>query len=333
MKGRYTLYTLLLLSIGLKAQDTTRYANPKVDGMPSGKGVEVKGEYITPFHIASTSHIEGIRNANGLVRKNERFEAKLRVPVINKPSFKLVLGGSYSKEEFYFEESTKDANYPLFQNLEDKPLKITGATAYVIKSFNEKHFLAARLAWRLQGDYSSLDLPMSDFAKYTVALMYGTKPNNNTVWAPGLHYSDNFGRKSLFPVFMYNKTFSPKWGIESTLPVEVKLRHNISSSSLAYLKVEATGAQYNIHLRSPLYPQPSVFLEQSEVRLTMALEQRMFWWVWINIEGGARQTLGSNVTIQDKLFDNTDRVIQNNEFGLAGIIVGSVFIRPNKVSE
>jgi hypothetical protein len=311
-----------------QGKDTIKYANPSVVGMPTGKGVELRGEYITPFHVSTTSHIEGMRNANGYVRKNERMEAKLRFPVVNTPKFKAVLGGSYSKEEFYFDKDN-NPSYPLYQSLEDKSLKITGATLYLLKSMNEKHFWAVRAAWRLQGDFNKLESPMSDFAKYTVAVMYGTVKNSRTVWAPGLHYSDNFGSRGIFPVFMYNRTFNTRWGIESTLPVEVKLRRNFSDNSYGYIKAEAYGAKYNIRLNSPLYPRPSVFLEQSEARLTVSFEQRLFWWVWVNIEGGARYNITSAVTLKDRIFDY-DQILQRNEFGTAGIVMGSIFIRPSK---
>lgn len=340
MRGRYTIITALFTSVISVAnasdttafvKDTIRYASPQVEGMPSGKGLEIRGEYVTPFHINSTSYVEGVQSSSGYVRKNERMEVKLKFPVWNRPKFKIVLGGSYSKEEFYFEQTGATATNPLFRNLEDKPLRLAGVNLYGIKSFDEVRFLAFRGGYRLQGDYNKLNLPWADFARYQLAVMYGWKRSENEVIAPGLNYSDVFGRRSIIPVLMYNKTFNSRWGIESTLPVELRLRNNISRSTLAYLAAEVYGAKYKVRLDSPLFPRPAVFFSQSEVRLTARLEQRLFWWVWASVEAGARYNVNAEVTEHDIIFDNADRNLVKNDLGTAAIFMGNLFIRPSGI--
>ncbi len=340
MRGRFTILTMLFSGIAFTsiATDTTafvkdsiRYASPQVEGMPSGKGLEIRAEYITPFHINSTSYVEGVQGTSGTVHRNLRREVKLKFPVWNQPSLKFVLGGSYSREDFDFEKNTATAENPLFKNLEDKPLKLAGITLYGIKSFDEVRFLALRAGYRLQGDYSTLDLPWSEFARYSFALMYGWNKSETMVIATGLNYTDLFGRRSIIPVLMYNKTFNSRWGIESTLPVELKLRNNLSKSTIAYLGAEVSGAKYNIRLDSPLFPKPSVFFSQSEVRLTARLEQKIFWWVWVSVEAGGRYNINSEVTEKDVIIRSADHNLVKNELGTAAIFMGNLFIRPNDI--
>lgn len=345
MKGRQLLPVFLLsLFSGITASagpltdatvkkeksDTAKYANPSVAGMPTGKGLEIKGEVLTPFGIETYSRINGVENATGLVRKNERFEAKLRFPVYNSPSLKVILGGSYFREQYYFEKTGASDDYSLYKSLDDKNLKNIGSTLYLIKSFDQTRFLAVRAAFRLQGDYNTLNLPWNDFARYSFTVMYGWNKKADVCFAPGLSYNDNFGRRSVYPVILYNKTFNTRWGIESTLPVEIKLRHNVSPHTLLYLKTEAFGAKYNIRLNNPVYPRPSVFLEQSEARLTLALEQNIFSWIWFNLEGGVRHNINYRVTERDVLMN--DFILQKNNLGLAGLVTGSIFVRPTKAA-
>lgn len=328
MRGGNTILFMLLIPLLAAAGDTTKYANPSVNGIPNGKGLEVRYEQVSPFSIRTHSREHMVRPALGEVRKNERFEAKLKFPVINRPSFKVILGGNFFTEEYYFENTGSAREYPLYRTLHDKSLKVVGTTAYVLKSFDERRFALLRASFRLQGDFNTLELPWGEFARYNFAMMYGWKKNENTVLAPGISYNDVFGRRSIFPVFLYNHTFNNRWGLETTLPVEVKLRYNQSPSSIFYLKTEANGAKYNIHLQDNSYPN-SVYLEQSEARLTLALEQRLFSWVWVNLEGGVRENISYKITNRDALIDN--RILQRSEVGFAALVNGSIFIRPSRI--
>ena len=42
--------------------------------------------------------------------------------------------------------------------------------------------------------------------------------NPKKSWGVGIAYSYTFGDPLLFPVFVYNQTFTQKWGIEALLP-------------------------------------------------------------------------------------------------------------------
>ncbi|MFC7666266.1 DUF6268 family outer membrane beta-barrel protein [Hymenobacter humi] len=78
--------------------------------------------------------------------------------------------------------------------------------------------------------------------------MYGWKRSPNFSWGVGFQYGYTFGRLSLYPAVIYNRTFNSRWGVEALFPARVTARYNISQSSILYAGYTVDGYNYIVHL-------------------------------------------------------------------------------------
>ncbi len=270
--------------------DTT-FCIPAVPGLPRSKGLIIKQERVLDYSINSKSKNPAFQDANGEVRRNKRWQFKLRMPVMNKEHLKLAVGIKYFQEEYSFSEFS-DATHPLLRNLEDRPLRSLGGVVYAVKPFLGNHYLLFRGSANLNGDYGSDQKPKGDFLKYSVAPLYGVKKNINVSYAFGVALTYNFGRTILYPVFAYNKTFNPKWGIETFLPVNARLRYTPNDKNVFYASTSLHGSNYNIHFQdTALQRQETLYLQKSEIRYMLTYEREIHDWLWIGFEGGMRSNL------------------------------------------
>jgi hypothetical protein len=73
-------------------------------------------------HISSTSPITNIGNGSTEIRSNRAIILNLKFPIINKSNYKITGGLYYLDEEFKF-ENEGNANFPLYESLEEEPEK------------------------------------------------------------------------------------------------------------------------------------------------------------------------------------------------------------------
>lgn len=224
----FLLCSALLMSLlSFSKDDTTRFCNPKLEGMQRSKGFNISYERVFTSSLQSTSTDTSIGNSVSKIRTNNKFDIFLRLPVWNRPGLKIVWGARYYFEEFNFVQPENIA-YDLYRNLNDKNLKSLGSNINVFKPLDEINYIGARFLIELNGDYNSNNLTKSSFIRYSFAVLYGRKTCQTRAVAFGIYYSYTFGRRSIYPVLTYNNTFNKKWGIESILPANFKIRRNFT---------------------------------------------------------------------------------------------------------
>ncbi|MGI9543257.1 MAG: DUF6268 family outer membrane beta-barrel protein [Cyclobacteriaceae bacterium] len=331
MKLYLLLASLLLTHLVAQAQETiihctdSTFCVPSVFGMPRSKGLVIKRESVINYKIQSTSNTPGIENGQDEVQKNQRWNFKLRVPILLKSNIKMALGLSYFREEYSF-EGVPSNEYAFYNSLEDKDLKSVGAALYLIKPWRGNRYFLLRLGAKLNGDYNIDDLPKSDFLKVSVAPLMGWKASPYTSYAVGLAYSYDFGRQSIYPVASINHTFNNRWGIESLLPVQAKLRFTQNEKTFWHLSTELNGASYNVRLNaSPLSEKETLHLRKSEIRFLFSLEREIHDWLWFGLEAGLRSNIEFSLRESGKR--NAETLIDNN-FGSAFTFGASIFIVP-----
>ncbi len=298
---------------------------PAVFGMTRSKGIIIKQERVFDYRITSDGTEAGYGQGEDEVKFNKRWQFKLRFPVLMKPGFKLAMGLEYFKEEYHF-EGFPENDYPLYQSLEDKPLRSIGTTVYLVKPWLGNRYFMMRVGVKFNGDEGLGNLIDSDKLRVSLAPLIGWKKNPYTSYAFGLAYSYDFGRQRVYPVVSYNHTFNNRFGLESILPLEVKLRYTMTEKNLFYATTEFNGATYNIKLDDPSFPEDEdYYLRKSEVRFLVTYEREIHDWLWFSLETGLR----SNITFElvDSPKRNANTVI-DNEFNSAFLLNASIFVVP-----
>jgi Domain of unknown function (DUF6268) len=300
---------LLLTGVNIFAQENQElpkaYCKPAIKGLPRGKGLVIKYEYIPSYKITTTDETGNFNNSNNKVTRNGRWDIKLKIPVINKPSLSIVAGLKFITEQYHFNNLSSNAN-PLCQSLEDRALNSVGASLLVIKPRRGNTFWILRVSGDLNGDYDNSTRSKTDYLKFSVAPAIGWKINDDLSYAIGVSYSYTFGRPLILPTLAINKNINGHWGLESVLPAFVRLRYAPDENFYWLNGIEVDGASYRLNNTVPsLASYQSLHLHRSEIRLTSGIETQIKGWLWIGAEAGFRHSLTykSGIIFKNKIND------------------------------
>jgi hypothetical protein len=315
-----------------KAADEKEYANPSVTGMGKSKGIIINYEWQPGFDITSTSPKASIGNKQGKVRRNNKFDVKAYAPLVNNPHLKMVAGFNYSFEEFNFEYPLPP-EYPFYNNIEDRNLKSISGQLVALRPVNEKNFYVVRAKGELNGDYSSKEVAVPDYLKTTVEFLYGWKKNHAYSYGFGVQLGYALGRRRIYPAFLYNRTFNPKWGIEAILPANADIRYNASERSLWFAGFSVDGASYNINVNNISTPNiETLELRRSEIRARVRWEKEIYDFLWFGVEAGYRENLSFNAFEKEAddgfIFAKREDPLIDNKLKGAALFNVEIFLVP-----
>lgn len=285
-------------SLTLKeATQEKEFANPSVLGQGPSKGLIFHYERTTRFGITSEARDNSsFSNRTGKVSDNDRFTVKGYIPIWNRPHLKMVIGVNYEREEFEFTE--KPTGYQLYDELDEKGLKTLGTQLVVLRPINEDNFVLGRVKGELNGDYTSSELRLKDYLRMSYEMVYGWKKSPTFAWGIGAQLGYTFGRRSIWPAVMYNRTWSDHWGVEALFPARVLIRHNASAKSLLFAGYDVNGLSYILKFREPSLMDPTlrtVELRETEFKLRGRWEREIYDFLWFGAEGGYRYNNSFNV--------------------------------------
>ena len=290
----WLLFFYILIGIApLQAQEIMTpmremYCKPGVEMKSPGKGVTIEYGLFPSYKINSVAERKSQLNAN------QHLLIKLKVPIINKPRMKALVGFRHFREAYDFGNIDIEDQW-LFQNLENKTLKNSRLSAYLTRSFSHKHYVGFKGELAYTGDYKGL----IDFSKrYRHAFLvgvFGMKPHANKEWGIGLVARFGYRGNAVFPFLIYNQTFSKKWGIEFTVPVKMMVRYNISQRSLFLAGLEFGSRQYSVDfIEKPADgPTGQYNIRRAEVQLNIAFDQHIASWFWFEVKTGYVRYLDS----------------------------------------
>lgn len=278
--------------------------------MGKSRGIVLGYERLPQFDIESESKDARIESGRGRVRRNNSFDARIYAPLVNRPQTKVIFGVDYALEEFNFEDVTPAA-YPLYQYLEDKNLQTLGAQLAYLRSIDNRRFYLLRFKGELNGDWG-IDGPKDDMIDYfrsTFEAGYGWKKSPDYVIGVGFQIGYTFGRRSIYPAIIYNRTFNDRWGVESIFPANVRLRYNVNEKTLLYTGYRIDGASYNLYINEgPLSQFKEIELRRTDVKGLLRLEREIYDFLWFSVEGGFRQVYRNRVFDEvgsrDEILDN-----------------------------
>ena len=304
------------------------YCSPSVVGLPRAKAVIIKYEVSPVFNIRSEGKQGGFGNSSAGLKRNGRLDLRLRFPIINKPGITIAAGIKYAHEEFLFKDADLRNNYPFYKDLEDRPLKSIGLHFYVVKPRRTNKYFILRTSMDLNGDYSSDKFGKTEFLKFSMTPLIGWKKNENLSYAVGFSYGYTFGKPLIIPAVSINKNFDCNWGIESILPINVRLRYSPNDNNFFYGGLELAGGSYRLDNKDSAFKAFSrLHLFRSELRFIMSYERAIHDWLWFGAEAGWRDNLRFNLTNGPKAM--SDVIISNK---LSGSLVANVslFVVPPK---
>jgi hypothetical protein len=318
-------------------RDKQQFANPSVIGMGPSKGIILHYERTAPFSVDAAAQVSGVNDYQTQAYRNGRLIFKGYIPAWNRPHLKVIVGLNYDREEFKFR--TQPTNYGLFDNIENKGLKSTGVQLAVIRPVDAVHWYLARVKGELSGDYTSgQDLQNGvNYLRASAEAFYGWKRSPRFSWGVGFQYGYTFGRLSIYPAIIYNRTFNDRWGIEALFPARVSVRYNASDRSLFYGGYSVDGSNYIIALRQalPLGPekQPlrSLELRETEVKLRLRWERELLSFLWLGAEGGFRYNYAFDAF--DRTNASRERIVRTKLGGTPYVSLELFAVPPRKLLE
>ena len=223
----------------------------------------------------------------------EQWEFDIKAPVWNKEHLKILLGYKYAFEVFHI--GRLGADFPeTFGALDQASLKSSSLSAIVTKPLNEEHYLAFRLRYTANGNYSGLMDFDGRFAVYKGLAVFGLKPTEDFEWGFGLNVSKSFRRTSILPFLLYNRNFNTHWGIESAFPGYVYGRYNVGPRSILLFGAEYGSDSYRLGVTLPNDELLDYALNHSEVLCMVRFEQQIAPWVWGNLKLGYQMNFSTN---------------------------------------
>ena len=318
MKHLFLLLAGTLLAAPALAQtpaDTTKTAAPATDenfdqfgdvGTGSGGFNTQKVLYITPTKLISIGYEAQLpydftavgpsarrgEDPEGTAATTRISGAKglrlaVNAPVISRNDFIFNLGLTYWNTGLDVDNPERS---PLFQKLADG-LRTTGINATIFNPFDSKHFFLGQFNVDASGNYRNPgDLRMEHFT-FSGTGIFGWKPNENFQWGLGLTRTYRAGQLLHIPVVLYNRTFSPQWGVEAIFPARVEVRRNFGTKALLKFGYELEGNAYYLGKING----DEAYLRRGELKPRFTYEQQLSGFVWVSAQAGLRYNYRNDV--------------------------------------
>ncbi|MCB0517716.1 MAG: hypothetical protein H6577_05290 [Lewinellaceae bacterium] len=279
----------------LTTESSPFVCQPGVVNKSPGKGADITYSFNPDFQMRSPD-----AENTSKVRRSERFDAKLKIPLVAKEKFKFMVGFRYTLERYHF-KSIVPENSPLFERLNEANLKTTGIAAYFVAPINHKYYTSFRLGASWQGDYSKFISIDNRYAVYSVAGVFGFKKRDDLEYGAGLLLNKGFRNTSVVPFGFLNRTFNEHWGVELTIPSSLKVRYNFNPKNLMLFGTEFSSQTYAMNVKEPVNnPFPNNSLEKapyhyhrSSIDLITTYYRQLTSWTWLQLKSGYAFNLNS----------------------------------------
>ena len=315
-------------NIEVLTDDLPVYSRPGVRYRSQSRGVSIRYETQPGFTWTGSDEVSG---GEQKISHLEQFTFKFKIPVINQPRVKFLLGYEWDTEKYFFNNPYEghENQQTLFQLLDERRLKANKLSAYFTYSLDDRYYVSTRLRMSLNGDYQGLIDFDNIYRTYSAAAVYGKKVSDDTEWAVGITYSNNKARQIALPFFVYNRTFNERWGLQTALPGQAYLRRNVGRRMVNTFLLGATfDSKYYALNTEPgrgFAELQQYFLRNNGIRAMLQYEHNLAPWVW------AFGQAGYYIPVQTRFnpADDIDRDLETTVGGRPFFRVG-VFLAPPK---
>ncbi len=261
------------------------FSNPGVLHKSRGKGVELRYEIHGPYEFRPKTATAGEAGRTE-VASYEEFVGKFKIPILNKPNVKLLLGYEYVQNEINFSQ-IGDVATRMLTEIDGRSLRTNKFSVYLTKSWDERYYSLIRARISTTGDYTEWVNFDKKYHVYTAAAVFGKKVNPDTEWGVGITYTQNDLRTLVLPFGVYNHNFNDKWGLETVIPVQAFLRRNFSEHNILMV-----GGRYDSRLHYLAFDNvrdadlTPYYLRQGNIRAEALWEHQLVKWVWAYANAG-----------------------------------------------
>lgn len=290
-----------LLLIDPQSQDSIskKFCNPGIANKSRSRGLEITYN-LSGGGLIEEEGAEGEEErVLGHMKTQESFTLKIRVPVLLRKDFKVLIGYDYQPERYRFGNVDPEI-MPLVGDLNDRLLKSNGFDVFVTKSLSDKLYTAFRFKIGFNGDYDGWIDFDRQYATYNGIGLLGFKKSDDFEWGAGVVYSQNMRRTLVLPFVMLNKNFNDKWGIETAPPAYLLGRYNINPRNILLFGAEYKSRMYAISPNSISFIQnrPNPTYNHAEFNAVVSLEKQIVPWIWFNLKAGYQFNLNSRYETQ-----------------------------------
>ena len=281
------------------------FCTQKVNYLSPTKLISIGYEMQLPFHLTSTSVNDVTKTINTIDTHVNSFgglRVGLNTPIISKSSFILNFGLTFWNTQVSVQNPERSI---FFQRVNS--MNSTGLNLTAFKPLNDKQFLIFQVNADLSGNYGNLDGQLSKAMTYSGTAIYGWKKNDNFMWGLGVTRTYRAGQLLHIPVILYNRTFNPTWGIETTFPAKLNVRRNFSPTSYLMLGYEIEGNAFYLGQIN----NSNVFLRRGEMKPRITFETKLTGFVWLSAQAGLRYNWRFDAYDTQNPTANENRVFSN----------------------
>lgn len=303
------------------------FCKPGVVNSSPGKGVVLEyGLLPKAFLNVDDDDEDEFGGTNKLADEVSNLKVKLKIPLWHKPDLTILLGFEHERERHQLDLAT-DKNNVLLQTLDNRLLKISRGALYVVKPLNEKYYLGFRAGASFNGDYDGLVDTDKRYAIYRVVGLLGWKKRDDLEFGVGAMYNNSFQKTAVYPFLMYNQTFNDKWGIESILPINIKVRRNFNEGSMLLFGAEYSSNVFSMNVETADMPRVFNF-KNSGIDASAEWQQQVASWVWFSARAGYHYSF-------DATFENAKTGKEHSISPAGGLfgVVGVFLSPPQKANE
>lgn len=282
------------------------YCTQKVNYLSPTQLISIGYEYQSGFPFTVTRDLLSSSLNQADVNRFAGLRLAFNAPVISRSNFILNMGLTYWNTSVGFEQPTNPLLQPnsrVFEALEPG-LRSTGINATVFKPLDNKHFLIFQGSADVNGTYRNFeDLNLGKSTTFSATAIYGWKKDDNTMFGVGATRTYRAGQVLHIPVIYYNKTFNPKWGIESIFPAKVHVRRNFGTNGSIQLGYEIEGNSYYLG-NNTAEPNSDAFLRRGELKPRVMFQRKITGFIWVMAQAGLRYNYRFNIhTTQNPVKD------------------------------
>ncbi|MGK0365662.1 MAG: hypothetical protein ACI85O_002728 [Saprospiraceae bacterium] len=271
--------------IGGQSANNQCFCKPGLDNTSRSRGLTLAYTLNTPsrFTEEKTPLSESLTSINSL----HSLLIDLKVPIINKEGFKVLLAYKYVKDNYDLNAIGADYS-AVFSSLDNAILKGNDYGIIISKSLDENKYLAFYGKYGAKGNYNKWTSFDSKYAIYKARLLFGKKPNNDYEWGVGLNFTSSFRNTTIIPFMIINKNFSHKWGFESVLPAYALMRYNLNEKNIFLGGIQVAGQTFRTSFPNEVTTDPifDYSINRSEFRVTTLWERQIIPWIWTAAQVG-----------------------------------------------
>ena len=294
------------------------FCRPGVIGKSRGKGFLIRYGYQGGYdqRIKST-------NFSNDVESIERFQTKLKIPLVNQPGLKALIGLEYGSHRYHLRESADNPFSTIGNRIDGQLLKKSQLGAYFTKSLNERFYLGLIAKASFRGDFNGIVEIDEGYRTYTFTGVWGFKPKEDLEWGLGINYTNRFFRDSdqILPFLIYNQTFNKRWGIESTLPAQAFVRYNFSPIHLLLTGFKVRSFAYGVDILNNQEIHPKNAFRELGIDIGVTYEQKLFSWFWMGVDAGFNIPFRSEFIAINQDFEDFRQISGGRPYFSFGIFI------------